>query len=70
MKILISLSIAILIFNFSFSQLPSGLIMRSDEHKLGNYGDGIDGFNYEKQGDPSPFGIGKDSFFVCFWSRI
>lgn len=27
-------------------------------------------FIYQKYGEPTPFGIGKDNFFVCFWTRI
>ncbi len=26
-------------------------------------------FTYIKAGQPTPFGIGKDSFFVCYWKR-
>ncbi len=65
MKILISLSIAILIFNFSFSQLPSGLIMRSDKHKLGNYGIGVDTVHYDFVNNYNvDFLITKDTIYI------
>lgn len=51
--------------SFCFSQLPSGLAMRSDKHKLGNYGVGVDTAHFDYVNDHNiDFLITKDTIFI------
>jgi hypothetical protein len=46
-----------------------GKINTCDFMELHNELTGISPFRYRKSGEPTLFGIGKNSFFVCPWIR-
>ena len=51
--------------SFCFSQLPSVLAMRSDYHKLGKYGEGVDTAHYDFVNNYNvDFLITKDTIFI------
>jgi len=51
--------------SFCFSQLPNGLAMRSDKHKLGNYGVGVDTAHFDYVNNHNvDFLITKDTIFI------